>query len=1182
MKIEIVGIDTPPLLQFWSGAEVSPFVAFYDGNISTAVIFLPEAVDRKDSIARNKVELLGKKSPNGALYDGRVATAQANLPRNGLHLKHQPLRHVQLTGFKISSADIIIYNEEFLSMARTLVLDFKEFLEDQLTSLMNLDLLKRELSLSTAYNQTMFATLDPGEVESRIVIPPSNPRYLAELKKDGLPFVAFYDGIVATAVIFLPGDVDYLKSPPNSARNKTEPGEREGPFVAFYDGVVATAQIFLPGAVDQTDALTSSPRNKVELVKKRNPYFAFYDESVARTQAILPRNVQRLKHQPLRHVQLVGLRNMESPYITHNEEFLSMARTLVLDYKEFLEDQLTSLMNLDLLKRELSLSTAYNQTMLATLDPGEVESRVVIPPSNPRYLAELKKDGLPFVAFYDGIVATAVIFLPGDVDYLKSPPNSARNKTEPGEREGPFVAFYDGVVATAQIFLPGAVDQTHALTSSPRNKVELVKKRNPYFAFYDERVARTQAILPRNVQRLKHQPLRHVQLVGLRNMDSPYITHNEEFLSMARTLVLDFKEFLEDQLSSLMNLALLKRELSLSTAYNQTMLATLDPGEVESRVVIPPSNPRYLAELKKDGLPFVAFYDGIVATAVIFLPGDVDYLKSPPNSARNKTEPGEREGPFVAFYDGIVATAVIFLPGHAKPLVPAPPTPRSSTQMETEPSQDIISNERKLTKPRVLLPFLQKEVPPEMVPPKPRPLVRPQWSRVEKCRLLRDKLDGLPLRYKPRTTKYISFKENEMDTKRRILNAIPSLKPVPPGSCLARSPLTPWYWLEDTYPDMVSASLKDLATQHMKYFRAIPSRAPAQQAGRSQIQIMEDLYWEEVKKMRVPETADENYSRLQLVRCFIRKIQCGSIIKETSLISEGKDKPGDLSQVNTKTAQLNYTACLNTNNNGYTKEEGDCDLDTVNSSVFGSKSDRGFSRGQDVVRNKPRHSYLNKRHSDGYRSRNRRPTGADGAYVDCDKTCVEPEKRKTNAAEDTAQLTDSTLQQCHSRDAKLPQGKEDKILLSIKRHPERGLMPPATYRAPTSGHHGNHLNKVVVPPLDLQDDSKHLKELFKDVSQYNSLCDVPDSVKERVVLLICTPFLEGGYSSGLCFLSNLIESSEESSPGRPWQNLEQCLDQCGSTEGTAQNHTSPSMESEEYSTIQMERDLWYREAHYRR
>ncbi|XP_048237411.1 uncharacterized protein LOC125371688 [Haliotis rufescens] len=677
-------------------------------------------------------------------------------------------------------------------------------------------------------------------------------------------------------------------------------GPPESSFVAFYDGIVSNAVIFLPGVVDMK---TSGARSKSELVEKESPHVAFYHGSATRAPAILP-GIRHLKPQPLRHVQLVGFINMESPHMTYNEEILSMARTLVLDYKDFLADQLSSLLNLALLKREQSLSTSYNQAMLATLNPGEVESQVT-PPSNSRYLTGLKK-GLPFVAFYDGIAAAAVIFLPGAVEQI--------NTSTPRNRVAPFVAFYDGMVATAQIFLPGAVEQAYALISSHGNKVGLM--RHPDVALYKGIRALVHALMPGNVQQLKPQPLRHVQLVGFINMESPHITYNEEILSMARTLVLDYNDFLEGQLSSLLNLTLLKREQSLSTAYNQAMLATLDPGEAESQVT-PPSNSRYLARL-----------------------------------------------PFIAFYDGVAATAVVFLPGHLKTMESAPSTPRYATRMETGPSHDNVYNYGILTKARVFLPFAQKERPPEVEPSNPRPLVRPQWSRVEKYRLLKDKLDGLPLRYKPRSTKYITFKEKEMDTRRRILNTIPSLKPVPPGSCLARSPLTPWYWLEDTHPEMVSATLKDLASQHMKYFRASPSRAPGQQAGRSQIQIMEDLYWEELRTRGAPGTTEEMYSRLRQEMSFTRKLWNRYDIKETNLQSDQKGK----SIFNTKTALLNDTACLNTNNNGYTKEEGDCDLDAANSSVFGSKSDQVFSRGQDLARKKPRHSYLNKRHSDGFRS----------------------------------------------------------------------------------------------------------------------------------------------------------------------------------------------------------------------
>ncbi|XP_046543838.1 uncharacterized protein LOC124254018 [Haliotis rubra] len=320
--------------------------------------------------------------------------------------------------------------------------------------------------------------------------------------------------------------------------------------------------------------------------------------------------------------------------------------------------------------------------------------------------------------------------------------------------------------------------------------------------------------------------------------------------------------------------------------------------------------------------------------------------------------------------------------------------------------------------------------------------------------------------------------------------------------------------------------------------------------------------------------SDDIYSRRQQERCLFNKVQFGSVIEGTNSMPEDKDKSCEKLPNNAKTAQLNYTACLNTNNNGYTREEGDCDVDPANSSVLGSKSDQGFSRGPDASRNKPRHSYLNKRHSDGHRSRNRKPTGAEGAYADYDKTCLEPEQRKANTAEDTGHLTDPTLQQCHRRDPKLTQRKDERTLSPIKSDPELSLESSAIHKDCTPQNDASQLNTVF--QNDVQGEETTFKELFQDISHFNSLCDIPDSMKKSVLQLICTPFLSGGYSSGLCVLSNLIKSSL-SSPGQAIQNQEHHVDQCGSSEGTAQVHTGRSIDSEEFSPVQVERDLWYRE-----
>ncbi|XP_067656474.1 uncharacterized protein [Haliotis asinina] len=911
---------------------------------------------------------------------------------------------------------------------------------------------------------------------------------------------------------------------------------------------------------------STSEWNQEELVEKKSLHVTFEQRSAARTTTVLPGTVQHLKPQPLRHVQLQEFHTMES---LCNEEFLSMAYKLVLDYKDFLEDQLSSLLNLAQLKREHSLSVAYNQVVLATMGSSDVENLVKSPP-NPRYLARL-----PFIAFYEGVVATSVVFLPGHVTIpvsrlsdprMSAHPSGVESLVRPSsnplhldgqkkglpfvafydgnaktavillpgaieqinglatnsiKKAGPFVAFYDGMVATAQIFLPGAIEQTYDVTPSIGFKAVLLRR--SYAEIYEQRAATARALMPVNVQ-VKPQPLRHVPLVGFKSKEGTSKTYNQEFMSMVRTLVFDYKDFLEEQLSSLLNLALFKRQHSLSVAYNQVMFATVAPSEVES-LVRAPSNPRNLAKL-----------------------------------------------PFIAFYEGIAATAVVFLPGHVT--IPVSRTsPRQSTQMETVPNHNITHNDGIIATAQMFLPFLQTETQSEVKLPKPRPLIRPQWSRAEKCRLLKDKLDGLPLRYKPRTTKYITFEEKEIHTRQRILNTIPSLKTVYPGSCLARSPLTPRYSLEETYPDMVSATFKDLDTQHMKYFRASPSRAPGRRAGRTQIQIMEDLYWEKLRKMGAPETADDIANRRQQEMCFTRKLWYGSVIKETNLKSDHTAK----TKLNTRSAHLNDTACLNTNNNGYTKEEGDCDKDTADSSVFGSKSDQGFSRGQDVARKKARHSYLNKRHSDGYRSRNRGPAGLNGTYADFHQTHLESEAAQNESWKGSGQFTDSPLPlQCQRKDATLTQREPD------FNPTDRGLgrISFVPHEPSTLRYDGKFFEETFFQKGTPEDDAIHLKELLKDVSKFDSVSDVPKSTLERVLLLTCKPFLKGGYRSGLCFLSNLIQSPE-CSPEQLIQNLDQCADQCGSTGSAAVSPTDSPVEIEENSD-QKQRDVLYRESCYMR
>ncbi|XP_046376558.2 uncharacterized protein LOC124149186 [Haliotis rufescens] len=341
----------------------------------------------------------------------------------------------------------------------------------------------------------------------------------------------------------------------------------------------------------------------------------------------------------------------------------------------------------------------------------------------------------------------------------------------------------------------------------------------------------------------------------------------------------------------------------------------------------------------------------------------------------------------------------------------------------------------------------------------PQYLHRPHWCRLHTCRLLKVTMDD----HKPTNkTMDVIFDEGQMAAR--------------------RSPLTPWYWLEDTHPDMVSATLKDLASQHMKYFRASPSRAPGQQAGRSQIQVMEDLYWEELREWSVYSGTHDKSSN--------------------SFIDDA---------ISMRNVHMCLMANLNKNNNGNTKED-------QKSLLTGPRSQQGISKCQE--RAKPKSS---KRPTNSVKSRVREQTHQG-----------DPATNNTNHSKSVANKAwndglSNRTNMARNQDGHMPLRHH---VVDWKNHHEQtqGNRTVVAREACVGG-----AEDVVTKSLsdaadasmqtDLsKNDAQSLERLLWEVSKFNSISDIPKTLKGTLLQTMCKPLLNGGYREEKTLWSNLFNT----------------------------------------------------------
>ncbi|XP_071090748.1 uncharacterized protein [Haliotis cracherodii] len=347
----------------------------------------------------------------------------------------------------------------------------------------------------------------------------------------------------------------------------------------------------------------------------------------------------------------------------------------------------------------------------------------------------------------------------------------------------------------------------------------------------------------------------------------------------------------------------------------------------------------------------------------------------------------------------------------------------------------------------------------------PQYLHRPHWCRLHTCCLLKVTMDGPKPTNK---TMVVIIDEGQMATRRV-------------------STLTPWYWLEDTHPGMVSATLKDLASQHMKYFRASPSRATGQQAGRSQIQIMEDLYWEELRKWSV---------------------HSGTHDKSSNSFTDDA--------ISMRNVHMCLMANLNKNNNGNTKED-------QKSSLTGPRSQQGISKCQERAKPKSIHGYSSKRPTNSVKLRVREQTH----HGDPATNNTNHSKSVANKAWNDGLSNRTTMTRNQDGNMTLRHH-----VVDWKNHHEQtqGNRTVVAREACVGG-----AEDVVTTSLsdaadasmqtDLsKNDAQSLERLLWEVSHFNSISDIPKTLKDTILQTMCKPLLNGGYREEKTLWSNLFNT----------------------------------------------------------
>ncbi|XP_046562738.1 uncharacterized protein LOC124271627 [Haliotis rubra] len=299
-------------------------------------------------------------------------------------------------------------------------------------------------------------------------------------------------------------------------------------------------------------------------------------------------------------------------------------------------------------------------------------------------------------------------------------------------------------------------------------------------------------------------------------------------------------------------------------------------------------------------------------------------------------------------------------------------------------------------------------------------------------------------------TMYIITDESEKDTR--------------------QSPRTPCYWLEDTYPDMVSATRKDLATQHMKYFVGSPTKVPGRRAGRNQTQVMEDLYWEKLRKMEEEGPVHQH--------------------RPSNSFSE------DASSM--RNAHVCMMANLNRNNNGNTKE--------------GKKS-----KCQERAKPRSRHGYSSKRPTSAIKLFSAEETHH--GDLDTNHSKSGANKIWSNGLSDSVKTAPKQDGNMRFRDHvvrwnhKAPtQGER----IVVKKANVGGAEGVATTSFSCAA------NASVQTDLG-KNDGPSLERLLWEVSHFKSISDIPKALQDKLLQRMCKPLLNGGYKDDQTLWSNLFD-----------------------------------------------------------
>ncbi|XP_046580305.1 uncharacterized protein LOC124287862 [Haliotis rubra] len=239
-----------------------------------------------------------------------------------------------------------------------------------------------------------------------------------------------------------------------------------------------------------------------------------------------------------------------------------------------------------------------------------------------------------------------------------------------------------------------------------------------------------------------------------------------------------------------------------------------------------------------------------------------------------------------------------------------------------------------------------------------------------------------------------------------------------------------------------------------------------------------------------------------------------------SFITRTRDRSHGFSQhvfVVTRSVQFNATAFLNSNNNGNSKE-ADSNVETA-AAIAGSKSYQGLSKVLASTRQKPRHSYLNRRHPEVHRTRGE---GQTRCLIKFDNTCAGLENIANGAVQGISR----------------PNKKRREDTEVLPRCQKTQLPSLEDIDEIESGNQDAHATSDVSVQTEHQCGPPYFSDLFEEVSLVKSVSEVPESVKDGLLLLLCTPLLDGGYQSGGCAWSSLL--CDPAGPNHPRPCLAGC------------------------------------------